>query len=95
MGVYCACNAKLSRNEQTCTCDWKGWTEIKSENDKPKNSGIYLCRYCDNSGDCHEEEMKFSLTPFRIDKTIYGRDLPIHWEKESWDDNTVYAFKEN
>jgi len=101
MGMYCCCGASISKN-QKCTCDWEGWSKIRmsgqnsprnDERNNPKESGRYLVRYFCNGGDKHENEMNFSVTPYRIDAGGY-RPFPIHWERESRDDYHVYAWTE-
>ena len=93
VGFYCCCDAKLSAGEP-CICDWNGWTKINSADDQPKVNGKYLVRICDNSADKKEDEMEFSVIPFRFEQPMYGGPCPIHWKDTHWDDDIVYAWKE-
>jgi hypothetical protein len=92
MGFYCCCDAKISAGEG-CSCNWEGWTKIHGPDDRPKISGTYLVRVCDNSADKWEQEMEYSVKPYRMDKPYYGPPFPIHWKDTSWDGNVVYAWK--
>lgn len=98
MGRSCACGARRSGDyEAPCICDTEGWTiaEEGKPFPKPSKDGVYLVRYCDNGGDCYEDNMEFSIKPYRIDRGYFGtNEVPIHWKEQSWDDNWVYAWKE-
>ena len=60
----------------------------------PPEDDIYQVRYGDNGGDHYEGEMRFQKVPYRIDSAMYGdKKFPIHWDRESWDDYYVYAWK--
>lgn len=62
----------------------------------PDRDGTYQTRSQDNSGDRHEEIKNFSVIP-RIEKGGYfgpGSDYEIHWEGETWEEGTPYAWKE-
>lgn len=99
MGRYCACGAKITAikvDPDKCQCDWKDWVTFGEDGilPHPSENGIYEVRYGCNGGDHFEGEMRFQKVPYRIESTMYSdKKHPIHWDKESWDDYYVYAWK--
>ncbi len=109
MGMYCCCGVKLSGSEYEekpkCSCDWGGWVntcdwpEDRGNKDipigLPSKDGKYLVRYQDNGGDRYECEKEFTVIP-RFAKGGYyasAKDIELHWQDESWEEGTPYAWK--
>lgn len=103
--MYCCCGKKINCDQFECLCDWEGWVSTCDFPDErknkdipmglPKKDGNYLTRCC-HCGDRYEEEREFSLIP-RIEKGGYfGSDqtFELHWEGETWEEGTPYAWKE-
>ena len=107
MGTYCCCGSKIRQDDWKCFCDWEGWTSFfdfpDERNNKdtplgePKESGEYLARYINSSGDRYETDAYFSLEPLRKDIHQIGwlpcEEVDVHWEP--WDSETLgpYAWK--
>lgn len=104
--MYCDCGEKISSSHFKCICDWTGWNACHDwPKEKPEwvpiikhppKDGIYLVRKQSTCGDRYEDEESFSVNPIRYENGGYLQsfEYPVHWEKESWDDDSIYAWKE-
>lgn len=102
MGMYCACEIKMSGHpdgKHGCTCDWEGWVstcdwpeERKNKETPiqryPKEPGVYLTR-CHNGNfeQLHETEHLFSSGCWLFEALIDEDDL------EPWEREIPYAWK--
>jgi len=108
MGMYCCCDVKLSDPEHEgkskCSCDWTDWVSTcdwpaERRNREipislPLQDGKYLVRIQSADGDRYEEEKQFNVIPtIQTGGYYYPVNHEIHWEGETWEEGTPYAWK--